>query len=188
MRIEEKVSYITSAMKRGAKEIGFLPNSIYANALVEGRAIVLIEWEEPVGFALRSHAGVDLRIYQVWVEPEVRKQYRGEALVEWAKLAAVESDARSIIAHVAIDLPAVNFWHQEGFYAAAKREKKSLTRRDAWRMQWRLPGMERYEKWREEEIPNIATPFLLRMDEFRAKWERAIERKWRKLKREASQK
>lgn len=105
----------TDAADKMRDELGWLSRNVYETYALKGNFWVASNDGNYAGHLLFGGKYPDLRIFQVSVEEKFRGNGIGRALIEDLSNFGQKRDYLSIIARVASDLEANNFWESNGF-------------------------------------------------------------------------
>lgn len=113
--VRSYLEQVCDAADSQKNELGFLPDSAYAEQAEEGRLWIAIEDEQLVGYLLFGGTYPHLRVTQLYVAPEHRGKRVGQRLVAALVEYGQSKGYLTIAARVASDLPANSFWERVGF-------------------------------------------------------------------------
>jgi hypothetical protein len=146
MRVERAAAFVRALANRERHALGFLPDTIYAPALVDGRCELITAEGWEAGYILRGPWREETKIFQIGVVPGVRLEDCGRSLFLRMKAQAVIAGVEAISLHCAVDLAANEFWEKLGLRCIGTRAPRSATAREAKKWQWLLPRGEALEK------------------------------------------
>jgi GNAT superfamily N-acetyltransferase len=121
-RPEEVAAYVDRARTASDTDkdsLGFLPERAYKEAADQGKLLIAIiqEGDDPVYAGHLLHGGVfpQARIFQIFTAPQFRRKGIGRRLVEAIVRRAESFQFMSVVAKVADDLAANQFWERLSF-------------------------------------------------------------------------
>ena len=116
-KLRELITFVGSASKGSAHEIGFLTYAAYEEAHARNRLITLRRNNDLCGFILYSlNQQRECRILQIWVRADARIIEHGRALIAWLeKKIAGPANCWCLRCWCAEDLESNHFWPAVGF-------------------------------------------------------------------------
>lgn len=171
---------ISRLTKGHEKEIGFIPDTVYAPALLDGRCITTESDNDPIGFILRGPTRPVLKIFQTLIDPEWQRATEGSALLMRIIAHAADHNCERISLHCATDLDANQFWQAMQFTRSTFPRPGVDTRRPAWRWTWRFPRGEQLDKYLTEIIERPKYSGLADLFRMRSRLEACHTRRFRR--------
>lgn len=150
--IENLARYMNHLAQKCAYEVGFIPNTVYPQAILKQQVKFTEENGELCGFLLHGPPRGEVRVYQTAIEFELRRLEHGTHAIQRLIAEALEKDQEKIILHCAADLPANAFWRAAGFVPRGSRNIDHLTKRHAFRWEFICPQGEALERYLSEQL------------------------------------
>jgi GNAT superfamily N-acetyltransferase len=163
-------------------EIGFLPNTIYAPAALEGKLDICHGNGEPTGFLLRGSFRPCTRIYQTLVDPDWRLNDAARSMVLRLIAKCAEKDTERLMLHCACDLPANQFWQNLGFKMTGIREAAGPNCRPAYCWSWQFPAGAAIDEYVQSQLGNANDRKLIDWFDLAGKLTRCHERRFRRAR------
>lgn len=153
-QIEKAAAYAAGLADRENDALGFLPHTIYAPAIAQGRLHLVEENGEPCGFILHGPMRPTLRIYQTAVEPTCRLIDHGRAAWLATLAEALDADIERLTWICATDLTANAFWSRVSGPPKKTLASRSQTRRALHAYEHVLPRGKELEQYLERQLHN----------------------------------
>lgn len=109
------LDWVVREAKNETDQLGFIPRAgVERHAKLE--RLIVARWNSDLaGFVLFGGKWDHNRIFQLYVEPKLRRRGIGTALVERVRLWGARRGVPTTVARVRDDLPAVSFWESIGW-------------------------------------------------------------------------
>lgn len=115
-QVSDYVTQVSAIADQNKATFGFLSASAYEQMASKGQLWVVIDKaKELKGYLMFGGTMPTLKVFQVYACKSVRGDGIGKKLIDALKDYAKEKYYHSIVARVASDLPANNFWENRGF-------------------------------------------------------------------------
>ncbi len=149
--VKAHLSTVQSFADKNKSALGFLPSSAFREQAFRNRLWIATreETNEFLGYLLFGVRFPSIKIFQIFVSPENRKQGIASNLVRQLVDFGEDNNYLTISARVAADLPANRFWESIGF---------NLVRQE--------PGGKALRRKINIRIKDLDTPSLLKMMDF----------------------
>lgn len=129
-QVADYVSQVSAIADQNKDAFGFLSASAYEQMASKGQLwVVLNNAKELKGYLMFGGTMPTLKVFQAYVCKSVRGHGVGKQLIDTLKEYAREKSYHSIVAKVASDLPANNFWERMGFSIYRQIKGGETTRR-----------------------------------------------------------
>lgn len=151
-QVEHLAAYMNDIAKREADALGFIPNTVYPEAILRNQVKFSEENGQLCGYMLHGPPRHEIRIYQTAIEFDLRRLDHGTHAVTKLIAEALEEDQEKIILHCATDLSANAFWRAAGFLLRGTRYPDHATRRELNRWEYILPRGEDLERFLSVEL------------------------------------
>ena len=133
------IPYVVALSRRHTNELGFLPRPRLEAYHERGQLWVEYDNNEPCGFVVWGNGWPVLRIYQICIAYDARRQTHGLNLIRRIIQKADAGGYEAISCFVADDLDANLFWRDAGFTLCGTRQGGHA--RGRWHNHWvmRMP-------------------------------------------------
>lgn len=162
-QVQHLADYMNDLAKREAEALGFIPNSVYPQAILRNQVKFSEENGQLCGFMLHGPPRNEVRVYQTAIEFDLRRLDHGTCCVHRLIREALEEDQEKIILHCAIDLQANRFWRAAGFVLRGTRHAAHATRRELNRWELILPRGEDLERFLTVELKKTKAEKILEL-------------------------
>lgn len=126
----EFVSQVSAIADKNKAAFGFLSKTVYEQMASKGQLWVAVNsMRELKGYLMFGGTMPSLKVFQVYACETVKGHGVGSKLIEALKEFAKDKNYHSIVARVASDLPANNFWERVGFSVYRQVKGGETTRR-----------------------------------------------------------
>lgn len=178
---DDQLKTMWSHFTRGhEREIGFLPNTVYAPAYRDGRLLTIVDQGEPLAMLLTSKPGPRFRIFQTLTAVDARLCDLARRNVLEAIAAAASNHCERVTLRCAIDLPSNNFWAAMGFTLLGQERSTALVPRECNRWQWRFPLGEQLDAYLADQLADEKTRRLCQLLGFTDRLLAHREKTWRR--------
>jgi len=177
---EEVLRFVTDLANRSTAELGFLPDTIYAPALLAGRLHTIDYNGELAGFILCGPPRPELKIYQTVVEEPVRFEDNGRRLFVEAIADGLKDDVERIRWRCAEDLEANAFWRRVACDPKRKAPPRGPTRRACYEYVYTLPRGGDLDQWLEQQFQKSKALAITKLCGVEGWYIEQLKRRWRK--------
>lgn len=161
--MQHLAAYMDDLAKREAEALGFIPNTVYPEAILRNQVKFSEENGQLCGFMLHGPPRHEIRVYQTAVEFDLRRLDHATCAVHRLIREALEADQEKIILHCATDLQANGFWRAAGFVSRGTRYPDHATRRELIRWEYILPRGEDLERFLTTELKKTKAEKILEL-------------------------
>jgi len=114
-RHPQLVEYVDALQKANAEALSFYPRCVFEREGEAGRLVLGLLNNEPCGYLYIGAMGRNLRLHQVCIPYDARRQLYGATLVSVVEGEAVERGVSEITLRCGFDLDANDFWRTLGY-------------------------------------------------------------------------
>ena len=128
--VADYVSEVSAIADKNKESFGFLSNSAYEQMASKGQLWIAVnDKKELKGYLMFGGTMPTLKVFQAYACKSVRGHGVGKKLIDALKNYASDKGYHSIVAKVASDLPANNFWEKVGFSIFSQVKGGATTKR-----------------------------------------------------------
>lgn len=175
---EEK--FVRAMANSHTHELGFIPHSVYGQALTRGTLRVTPEGADFIGFVLHGPVKFHTRIWQTFTVEHRRRDAIATAAVDSLLREMHARNFERVSCWVADDLEALKFWRAVGFFPCGTRGQGELHKRPATQLQFRFTAGEQIDQAIATARKRGKAAELLQLFAMEGKFEKTITRRERR--------
>ncbi len=109
------LKYIDKLQRANAEKLSFYPMSCFERELAKNRLLLSLLNNEPCGYLYFGSLRGNVRIHQVCIQYDLRRQLYGALLIQYLESLAKASNAQCVTLRCGFDLDANRFWDTLGY-------------------------------------------------------------------------